>query len=253
MGLFSRKVARHRTEPKSDSRSPNKSRRCVPGLVILGFLQTSPEIPPYSTLPLDLVGVIVNTTAASNSVCLVRCKYPSKLEEVFRPGQKAFDFAEIREIRRDGVIIQNLITNNPEYLTFQKNKPIEKTLTHSPIPRILAKSSDRVNINLPKDTVNHYLNNLPDLLDSAFAAPRYREGKNGEKTVDGFEISRIKEAGIVEQLGLKNGDVILTVNDEPLDGMATVMRLLSKIQNESQVKMTILRSGQKMNFIFDRK
>jgi general secretion pathway protein C len=223
------------------------------GLILLGVLQTGPPVPSYSTLPLDLIGVIVNKDTPSHSVCLVRCPYPSKKEDVFQPGQNVFDFAEIMEIRRDRVLIRNRMTNKPEYLTFEKHKPLEKSPTPAPIPRLVAKSSDQVDMDLSQTTINAYLNNLPDLLNSAFAAPRYREGKNGGKEIQGFELSRIKEAGIVGQLGLQNGDVILDVNGELLDGLPTVMRLLGQIQNESRVKMTVLRNGRKMNFVFNRK
>jgi type II secretory pathway component PulC len=223
------------------------------GLIFLGVLPTVPKIPQNSTLPLDLIGVIVNKVAPLDSVCLIRRTYPSKKDDVFQPGQKVFEFGEIREVRPDGVIIQNLVTNNPEYLTFQNNKPLVKHPPPLPTPRVMAKSSDTVDIDLPKDLVKHYLENLPDLLDSAFAAPRYREDKNGQKTIDGFEISRIKEGSIVERLDLKNGDVILAVNGEPLDSLATVMRLLGRIQNMSEAKLTVLRGGRKLNFVFNRK
>jgi type II secretion system protein C len=223
------------------------------GFIFLGVLPIAPKIPQYSTLPLDLIGVIVNRVAPSNSVCLIRRTYPSKIDDVFQPGQKVFEYAEIREIRPDGVIIQNLVTNHPEYLTFQNNKPLLKHPPPLPPPRVTAKSSDTVNIDLPKDSVKRYLENLPDLLDSAFATPRYREDKNGQKIIDGFEISRIKEGSVVERLDLKNGDVILAVNGKPLDSLATVMQILGRIQNMSEAKLTVLRDGRKLNFVFNKK
>ena len=54
-------------------------------------------------------------------------------------------------------------------------------------------------------------------------------------------------------MGLRNGDVILEVNGELLGIMATVIRLLGGIQNASRAKMAVLRGGQKMNFVIDRK
>jgi type II secretory pathway component PulC len=222
-------------------------------LIFLGVLPTAQNIPRYSALPLDLVGIIVNPAAPSKSVCLIRCTYPSKKDEAFQPGQKVLEFWEIREIRPDGVIIQNLVKKNLEYLTFQKNKPLVKHPPPSQTPRVMTKSSDTVNIDLPKDTITYYLENLPDLLDSAFAVPRYREDKNGQKTIDGFEISRIKEGSIVERLDLKNGDVILAVNGEPLDSLATVIQLLGRIQNISEAKLAVLRGGRNLNYIFKRK
>jgi hypothetical protein len=226
--------------------------RWVAGLLFLALPRPAPPALPFSALPLDLVGVIVDTTAPSSSVCLIRRTYPSKRNGIFRPGQKAFDFAAIEDIRRDGVVLHNLVTNRSEFLTFPGDRPAIKT-DPPPPPPVLAKSPNLVKVELPRETVNHYLKNLPSLLDSAFAAPRYRQGKNGQRSIAGFEISRIKEGGIVDQLGIRNGDVVLDVNGEPLDSLATVMRLLGRIQDMPQSNMTVLRNEQKMNFVFNRK
>jgi hypothetical protein len=48
---------------------------------------------------------------------------------------KAFDYAEIREILPDGVIIQSLVTNTPEYLTFTKNTPLVRANGKDQDPR----------------------------------------------------------------------------------------------------------------------
>lgn len=223
------------------------------GLIFLGILPTAARILTFSALPLDLIGVIVNERTPSNSVCLIRCDYLSKKDSIFQPGEKAFDFAEIKEILQGCVIIKNLVTNKQEYLTFLKNRPLGRHPPPLPSPNIMAKSSDTITIDIPKETVNHYSQNFLDLLHSAFATPRYRKEKNGEKIIEGFEISRIKKDSIIGQLGFKDGDVILDVSGEPLDSLETVMRLLGQIQTMSQAKLTVQRSGQKLNFIFSKK
>ena len=76
---------------------------------------------------------------------------------------------------------KTLVTNNPEFLTFPNDRPLVKHPPTLPTPRVLAKSPDTVTVDLPKASVKHYLENLPELLNSAFAAPRYREGKDGQK------------------------------------------------------------------------
>jgi len=43
------------------------------------------------------------------------------------------------------------------------------------------------------------------------------------------------------------------VNGEPLDSLATVMRLLGLIPNMPEAKLTVLRGGRKMDFVFIRK
>ena len=43
------------------------------------------------------------------------------------------------------------------------------------------------------------------------------------------------------------------MNGEPLDSLATVMRLLGRIANMSEAKLTVLREGQRLNFVYNRK
>jgi hypothetical protein len=129
----------------------------VMGLIYFCLLQEIPRFIHYSALPLDLVGTIINKEAPLNSVCLIRSIYPLKREDIFQPGQEAFDLIEIREILRNGVIVKNLITSDLEYVTFQKDKPRVKQIpTPPPTPRLTSTSSNTVNIDLPEATSSHY-------------------------------------------------------------------------------------------------
>ena len=239
-----------------------KSRLLMTGLVC-GVLQTSVP-PPRSTLPLELVGVVVDAGSPAASVCLIRCTYPVSRVGSFGPGEPACDVAEVTEVRQDTVVIRNLLTNRPELLTFQEAKPSATTQVPTdakapaqallaPPPPVLRRSSDVVTIELAEESVRHYLANLPELLSSARATPRYRDTGIGQRSIEGFEIDQIKPADVVEQMGLKNGDVILELNGQPLDSLASVLRLFGEAQGMTQSRMTVLRNGQRMTFVFNRK
>lgn len=233
------------------------------GLSGLAFPSQSPQPLPYSALPLKLLGVMLDTDAPSKSACLIRCTYPVEKVATLGPGQKACDLAEVREIRQDTVVINNLLTNRLELLTFQSTQPQTTAQpstnaqppasTEPPPPPLVVTTPNTVTVELPKDSVNRYLENLPALLDSALATPRYREAENGQRSIEGFEISRIRTASIVEQVGLQNGDVVLELNGQKLDSMASAVRLLSQAQNMPQMTMIVLRNGQRMTFVFNRK
>jgi hypothetical protein len=242
------------------------------GLLVAGVPQQPPQRLPHSALPLELLGVMVETAAPSRSSCLIRCTYGVEKLGSFPvgPGDNACDLAEVREIREDGVVINNLLTNRLEILPFRKGKPSTAVppQTKAPVPantqpptdapplppvHVLTTSPGLVTVELPKDAVEHYLDNLPALLDSALAIPRYRETGNGQRTIEGFEIGRIREASVVEQVGLKNGDVILQLNGQKLDSLAAVVQLLGQARTMPQVKLTVLRNGQTMTFVFNRK
>jgi len=108
-------------------------------------------------------------------------------------------------------------------------------------------------VELAAGTVQRYLQDLPALLDSAFAEPRYRTTDEDPRSIDGFEIGRIREGSVVEQVGFKDGDVILRLNGQKLDSLATVIRLFGETLTLPQAKMTVLRNGERLTFVFNKK
>ena len=233
-------------------------------LFALGSAQQTLVPPPRSTLPLALLGVIVDAAVPSNSVCLVRCTYPAQRVHSFGLGEIACDVAEVREIRQDAVIVNNLLANRLEVLTLQATKPsmnappsadaqVPARPEPAPPPPVLKTSADVVTVEIPEESVQHYLANLPELLSAARATPRYRDTGIGQRTIEGFEIDQIKTAGVVEQMGLKNGDVLLELNGQPLDSLASVIRLFGQAQGMTQSRMTVLRNGQRLTFVLNRK
>jgi hypothetical protein len=232
------------------------------GVFALGAAQESPRQFPPSTLPLTLVGLMVDSSAPSRSECLIRCAYPVPRVRAFGPGQGVCDVAEVNEILQDGVVIKNLLTSRLELLTFREAEPPAAAAADAQAPAparpalpppVVRKSSDVVTIDVPEESVQHYLANLPELLSSARATPRYRKTGFGQSSIDGFEIDQIRQSSVVEQMGLKNGDVILELNGQPLDSLASVIRLFGQAQGMAQSRMTVLRSGQRITFVLNRK
>jgi hypothetical protein len=212
---------------------------------------------PRSALPVELVGVMVDARVPSRSGCLVRCTYPEELRRtaIVGVGQTACDLAEIREVHEDAVVIRNVLTNQTELLAFRRtdgstSPPAQVALPLPPGPKVVAASADRVNVEVQKGAVDRYLANLPDFLSSALATPRYRSAGGGLPAIDGFEISQVKAGGAVDTLGLKDGDVILELNGERLDSLATVFRLFGQAQSTTNATLTVLRNGQPLTFTF---
>lgn len=233
-------------------------------LLALGAPRQAPPPLPRTALPLTLVGVIVDAADPSHSLCLIRCAYPLQRVHTFGPGQNACDMAEVQEVRSDAVVIRNLLANRSELLSLQDAKPPAtpsapadaadaERPSPAPPPPVVRASSDVVTIEVPEASVAHYLANLPELLRSARATPRYRDAEFGRRVIDGFEIDQIKAAGVVEQMGLKNGDVVLDLNGQPLDSLESAIRLFGQAQGMTQSKMTVLRNGQRMTFLLNRK
>lgn len=61
--------------------------------------------------------------------------------------------------------------------------------------------------------------------------------------VSGFTLSRIPSGTILEELGLRAGDVLTEVNGTAVDGFPTLIGLWPRLQKEGSVRAQVLRDG----------
>jgi type II secretion system protein C len=61
--------------------------------------------------------------------------------------------------------------------------------------------------------------------------------------IQGFTLSRIPAGTILDTLGLKAGDVLVSVNETPIDSFTTLVGLWPRLQSAGSVKAQILRDG----------
>jgi type II secretion system protein C len=209
---------------------------------------------PASALPLRLTGILYDQGQPARSACLIRCVAQPGRQGIFSVGDRACDVAEIREVRQDAVVIENLEAKALELLAFPRVTPRAAAPPRAPAPvPDSAPPPEPLQVAVPTEAVQAAIANLPELLSSAFAVPRYRDVEGGQRVIDGFEVTQVKPSGAAERLGLRNGDVILDVNGQILDGMPTVMRLFGQLQATPQVTITVLRDGRRMNVVFNTK
>jgi type II secretory pathway component PulC len=202
---------------------------------------------------------MVDSAEPSRSACLIRCTYPKarRSASTLEAGEIACDLAEVREIGLDAIVVRNQLTRQLERLPLQsatfEPENRSRAAAPAPEPEVVKTSPGVVSVDVPKASVEHYLLNLTDLLSSAQAAPRFKDGPGGQRAIEGFELTQIRAGSVVEKVGLRNGDVIVEVNGETLDGLPAVMRLFGQAQTTGQAKVTVLRGGQRLTFDFKTK
>ena len=74
----------------------------------------------------------------------------------------------------------------------------------------------------------------PDLLKQATVVP----SGNG-----GFLVKQMQPGSLYEKLGLRPGDVIKSINGQPLNSMEDAIRLYQQMPNIDDVQMEIMRGG----------
>jgi type II secretory pathway component PulC len=206
---------------------------------------------PVTPLPLRLTGTVTDP-APGRSACLLRCTDPPPRQGIFSPGQVACGVAVIEDIREDGIVIRNVEANRLEWLSLAKpadrrqSGPTVAEATSHP-PPAAATSPGPVAVEVSKAAVERHLANLSEVLDSALAVPHYG-GPAGARAVDGFELSRVKPEGAAHGIGLRDGDVVLEVNGQPLNGIPAVMQLLAEAPSLRSARLAVMRGGERLLF-----
>jgi len=87
------------------------------------------------------------------------------------------------------------------------------------------------------------LDDMSQVLTDARITPRMAGGE-----VEGFVITEIKPRGIFDALGLKNGDVLMRVNNYDIVSPERAIQVLSGLKGANEVNIDLIRGGQNMSF-----
>ena len=79
--------------------------------------------------------------------------------------------------------------------------------------------------------LNAALDNIGQAMTDARLLPSMKDGK-----VEGFRVSEVKPAGIFGMIGIKNGDVLLRMNDFPIDSPEKAIQSFVSLKGQSRIK-----------------
>lgn len=220
-----------------------------------------PERPPIddqeirpSTISAELLGTVVFNNSRY-SAALINNRSEDKTS-YYSLGDDLLGSSLVR-IERFRVIIQR--NGRLESLELQAAKDSIETASASrrrlPRRRVQSPNSEGVDFEelgpgrylIPEDTVENALANLPSLLRSARAIPN----TGPDNRIDGFKIVEIKSDSIFSRIGLRDGDVIKSVNDEALNSMEKGMSLFNAMREKKTIEIDIERNGSRLNYTYE--
>lgn len=67
--------------------------------------------------------------------------------------------------------------------------------------------------------------------------------------VTGFALSRLPPNSLLTDVGLQPGDVLVEVNGVPVDSLATLASLYTRLQNETVIRAVVLRGGSRVPLV----
>ena len=92
-----------------------------------------------------------------------------------------------------------------------------------------------------------YINDLEGI--SRMGRALLHRGPDGE--FDGYRLSAIRRNTLADQLGIKNGDIIHSVNGQPLTSVQSAMGAYNTLKSEGNFCFEITRRGSPVELCYD--
>jgi len=167
-----------------------------------------------------------------------------RARQLYTIGDDVVDNVTLEEIHQRWVILLNRRESPPrrERLSMDDEEEGEqlasRSVSNSSSARPTVLPSERVELN-KTDFVRELYENYADLVTKV--KPEVYRDANGN--VVGVTAPDIGDIPLAKQLGLAEGDVLQTVNNEQIDSEQKVMEMVQKYQNSNSFRIGIMRNG----------
>ncbi len=214
---------------------------------------TAEEAPPPE--PLELPLMLVATMESDDPLDSRATIWHQELDRtgVYLPHEQIMDGVTLRSVGRGVAVIeagqaqQVLALPDPSWRAKKKKKKNDEKK-----PKKNDKKKSRFEIDGARDAieckggtchvdrkfVNKLIKNPALLTKQARVKPWSQDGE-----MKGYKIYRVRKGTLPKLLGLRNGDVITSINGNDLDSMDRVMKLYAKLKNANNLEIEYQRKG----------
>lgn len=198
-----------------------------------------------ATAPAELMLLGTATGSFRETFALVRNTVKQE-ERVFRLGDMVFDAGRLVEVKREQAFI-SVNGKKVELLTPLSPPMSEPAGQATPAPTGAAVTRTGAgSFVIDQRALNAALDNPAQAMSDARLLPSLKDGKT-----EGFRASEVKPAGVFAMLGIKNGDVLLRLNDFPMDSPDKALQSFIALKGQNRLKLDVIRDGQPATFNYD--
>ncbi len=154
------------------------------------------------------------------------------------------------EITKDGVYLKNKKTKKIKKFAFPSitkqlsifGKKLSVTYTK---PTYISAGVEKITLN---KNILKRVGNINTLLKQINIVPVFRNGK-----AYGYRINYIASNSVLRKIGLRRGDIVVSINNEPTTSPSKIMSVYSQIENMTSINLDIIRNGIKKTIFVDIK
>ena len=197
------------------------------------------------TAPTELMLLGTVTGSFNETFALVRHTVKQE-ERVFRLGEMVFDAGRLVEVKKEQAFI--VVNGKKVELLTPLTPPAATPAAQTPVAAAGAAvtSTGAGSFVIDQRALNAALDNPTQAMTDARLLPSQKDGK-----VEGFRASEVKPAGVFAMLGIRNGDVLLRLNDFPMDSPDKALQSFIALKGQSRLKLDVIRDGQPATFNYD--
>jgi len=192
-------------------------------------------------LSIALLGTVVGSPGISRAIIE---DLETNILSLFKVGDTVGN-ASIENIERDTVVLLHHGQRKTVHLGAKGSKQYQANKTES----MLARNSNRAFERDPQDrapaTVAEKFRYAATMLPKAVIKPYAVDGK-----IEGLKITGLEEIKYMEDIGLRNGDVIRTVNGHRLTSKQEAFQISRKVRSQAVVSIELMRDNKVKTFSF---
>lgn len=221
--------------------------RLTPIVQALPAQQQAMAAPAPMVTDLTLLGTAVGSFR--ETFALVH-KGSSQEERVFRLGETVFSAGPLVSVKKDVAEIlvggKRVKILTPQAVAAEAAAQAAMPAQPAPAAGGLASPTGAGNYVVDQRALNAALDNIGQAMTDARLLPSIKDGK-----VEGFRASEVKPQGIFGTIGIRNGDVLLRMNDFPIDSPEKAIQSFASLKGQSKIKLDLIRDGQPTTFNYD--
>jgi general secretion pathway protein C len=206
----------------------------------------------FTSLKLTLIGTIAGDSKTSAAFIE---DSGTRTQGLYKVGDN-IQGAIVKSIARNKVVLK--IGAKDEVLTMGEGAATGGGTSTSPQARgqttpslitqaLPAEAAAERNISMNRTEINESLKDLNGLLAQASIQPHSTDGQ-----ADGLAITGIKAGSIFRKMGLRNGDVVKSVNNEAIKSPEDLINMYNELKSSPDISLQIQRRGEErtLNYNF---
>ncbi len=201
--------------------------------------------PPFAQGDYTLLGTVIGSFR--ETYALIQ-KNSTREERVFRLGDTVFGAGTLASVAKESVEI--LASGTKVRIMTPTAAGGQAQSTAAPAAggpaQGMAAQVGAGSFIVDQRALNASLDNIGQTMTDARLLPSMKDGK-----VEGFRVSEVKPQGIFGTIGIKNGDILLRINDFPIDSPEKAIQSFASLKGQNRIRLDLVRDGQPTTFNYD--